>query len=362
MAPRVVVVGTGGVGGVIAARLTRAGVDVTPVTGNAEIAAALARDGYRVREIDRREWTARPARAPVVAAADAAAQGPFDLCVAATKMTTLASALVDVAPALRDGAPVVLCQNGLPEELAAGVVGARRVLGCVVVFGATMSSPGVYELTSRTSGLQLGRHAAASPDPGPVAELLDAVAPTTVVDDLAAVRWSKLALNCATSTLGAIGGVRLGALLRRRFVRRLVLELWTEIAAVARAAGVKMAPVGGTLDVERMALTAAERAAALGSPRLAVKHSILVAVGMKYRRMRSSMLVALERGRTPEIDYLNGEIVRRGAALGIPTPVNSLLTAAVHRLAAGHGTPSLPLLRTLYDQARLPRESTRLAA
>ena len=37
------------------------------------------------------------------------------------------------------------------------------------------------------------------------------------------------------------------------------------------------------------------------------------AVGLRYRRMRSSMLAAIERKRTPAIDFLNGEVVIRGA-------------------------------------------------
>jgi 2-dehydropantoate 2-reductase len=122
-----------------------------------------------------------------------------------------------------------------------------------------------------------------------------------------------------------------------------------------------MAPIGGTLDIERMALTPAERSSPLGSPRLAFKHSILLAVGMKYRRMRSSMLVAIERGRMPEIDFLNGEIVTRGRAFGVPTPINARLVETVRDLAHGKATPSVELLRALYDEV-MASSSSRLAA
>jgi 2-dehydropantoate 2-reductase len=99
-----------------------------------------------------------------------------------------------------------------------------------------------------------------------------------------------------------------------------------------------------------MALSDKERRAPLGSPALAWKHSILVGVGMKYRRMRSSMLYAIERGRLPEIDFLNGEIVRRGARHGIATPVNTRLVAAVHDVAAGRARSSLDHLRAIFDE------------
>ena len=354
----IVVVGCGAVGGIMAARLTRAGNDVTPVTGNAAISSALAARGYRVRELDGSEWTVPATRPPVDSLATHMPGAPFDLCIMATKGTTLAAAARAVRPHMTASAPLVCCQNGLPEEIAAAMVGRERVLGCVVLFGATMEAPGTYTLTAR-GGLQLGRPFAESPEPAAWLGLLGAIAPVVAVTDLAAVRWSKLALNCASSTLGLIGGVRLGALLRRAFVRRLVLEIWTEVAAVAAASGCRMMPIGGTFDIDRMTVSSRDRLRSFPSPGLMVKHAILLGVGFKYRSMRSSMLVALERGRAPEIDFLNGEIVRRGARLGIPTPVNERLVASVEKIFAGEERPSLHLLRKVFDDASRAVQSPR---
>jgi 2-dehydropantoate 2-reductase len=346
---RVVVIGCGAIGGTLTAHLTRAGVDVTPVCGNAEVAEAIAGGGLRTVELDGSRQQVQPARPPLVSLAQRPAGPPFDLCLLAVKSTTLHDALVDAAPHLGPATPVLCLQNGLPEEIAARVVGPARVLGGVVGFGATMTAPGEYLRTSR-GGLQIGRPPGSTAAAARAATLLEKAVPVTMVEDLSAVRWSKLAINCATSTLGAVGGERLGGLLRRRHVRRLVLELWAEVVQVARGSGVRMAQVGGTLDVEKLALTPAERHAALGSPALAFKHSILLAVGMKFRRMRSSMLVALERGRMPEIDYLNGEVVSRGLALGVPTPVNTRLCDEVRRIAEGRSSPSMLHLRRLYEE------------
>lgn len=275
---------------------------------------------------------------------------PFDLCIVATKATTLAVAVEAARAHLAGAAPIVCCQNGLPEEIAATIVGRDRVLGCIVVFAATMQEAGRY-LVSARGGLNLGRPFAESPDLTPWMEPLGATSPAVQVADFAGARWSKLALNCASSTLGVIGSVRLGELLRRRFVRRLVLEIWTEVAAVAAASGRSMVPIGGTFDIERMALSPDERTRPVGSPTLALKHALLLGIGLKYRSVRSSMLVALERGRSPEIDFLNGEIVRRGARLGIPTPINERLVATVKRIFAGEQRPSMNLLRRTFEQA-----------
>jgi 2-dehydropantoate 2-reductase len=118
--------------------------------------------------------------------------------------------------------------------------------------------------------------------------------------------------------------------------------------------------VGGTLEIDKIAITDEERQSLVGSPSLAFKHSVLLAVGFKYRRLRSSMLYALERGRPPEIDYLNGEVVRHGAVAGVPTPVNQGLVAEVRAIARGESASSIAALKRLHDRVVVGR--VRLAA
>ena len=122
---KVVVVGCGGIGGVLAATLTRAGVDTTPVAGNANIAGALESRGFTVRELDGSEWSVA-AQSPRVALA--AGDGPFDLAILATQNTTLERAIRDTLPFLRPEAPIVTIQNGLPEERARAFRDADHVL------------------------------------------------------------------------------------------------------------------------------------------------------------------------------------------------------------------------------------------
>src|SRR5439155_5660405 len=75
--------------------------------------------------------------------------------------------------------------------------------------------------------------------------VLERAFPVKVTSNLAGARWSKLALNCAISTLGAISGLTLGELVRRLEVRRLALRVMAEVANVAREKGVRMEPVSG---------------------------------------------------------------------------------------------------------------------
>lgn len=363
---RTLLVGCGAIGGVVGAMLARAGHDVTLVTGNQEIRDAVMERGLRVRELDGSEWAVRLRRPPVVAAAELAGEAPYDLCLLSTKTTTLEEAARGVVDGalLRRGARVVCLQNGLPEDRVVPLVSplGAGVIGCVVGWGASLIEPGLSARTSSGS-FQMGR---AIPGPGAetgaaddglaevAAFLSGAGLQARIVDNLPGVRWSKLAINCATSTLGAAGGDTLGRLLRRRFVRRLALEIFSEVSAVARAAGVRMTKVAGTLDIDRLALTEEERRLRVGSAGLLLKHSVLYLVGLKFRRMRSSMLIAIERGRRPEIDWLNGEVARRGAALGVRTPVNAGLVGLIHEIVGRRARPGVETLRAFHDRALLP--------
>ncbi len=217
-----------------------------------------------------------------------------------------------------------------------------------------MPEPGVYERTSE-GGFTVGTlNGEVTPDLHRLQALLEPVGPVTLTTNLQGARWSKLALNNAVSTLGTIGGDRLGPLVFHRIIRRLALELMTETVTVARAEGVKLERIAGTMDLEWLALTPGERESS-GSVSLVAKHSLILAVGTRYRRMRSSMLAAIERGRVPAVDFLNGEVVSRGLLHGIDTPVNRVAQQLVYRIAAGELPSSMDTVELLANEAGVKR-------
>jgi 2-dehydropantoate 2-reductase len=247
---------------------------------------------------------------------------------------------------------MVVFQNGLCEERIAPIAGPGRVIGAIVAWGASMVEPGVYDRTS-AGGFTLGNKDGSHDERlRNLALLLEAIGPVTLTDNLMGARWSKLAINCAISSIGTVGGDRLGALLRKRYVRRLALEVMTETVEVARMDAIRLEKVSGTLDLEWIALTEAERTQAVGSPSLFAKHTLLLAVGTRYRRLRSSMLNAIERGRPVAVDFLNGEVVERGKRYGIATPINAALLEEVKRIAAGNSRAAHDTLAALYRRTR----------
>ncbi len=340
--PKTLVVGCGGIGGIVAGHLAEQGADVCAVSRNPAVVDSVTRRGYLLQGDGARR--AVPGR---VSSEVPGAEGPFDYVLLATQPTDVEAAARAAAPHLAPTGRVVCFQNGLCEERVARVVGADRVVGGIIAWGGLMVEPGVYERTS-AGGFTLGRlDGAFDPALAALATRLEAIGPVRVTENLAGARWSKLALNCAVSSLGTLNGSTLGRVVRQRSARRLALEIMTEAVAVARRAGVTLEKVAGTLDLDWLALGEREGAAALAS-----KHAMVLAVGARYRRMRSSMLRAIEAGRPPSVGFLNGEIVERGRRLEVPTPLNAAICERVWAISRGELTPGRAVIDALYAATR----------
>jgi 2-dehydropantoate 2-reductase len=353
--PRILVMGCGGIGGIIAASLFERDYRVVAVTHNSAITAAINARGFTVQEDEHR----RIVRGQAVTALPADA-GAFDVVLLATQPPQVIEAARTALPFLTAAGTAVCFQNGLCEQHVAEVVGAGRTIGAIVAWGGSMPEPGVYDRTS-AGGFTIGRlDGTDDPRFAVLRRALEPIGPVEVTHNLRGARWSKLAINCAISSLGTLGGTRLGRLIRYRFVRRLALEVMTEAVTVARRRSVRLEKVAGTIDLDWITLTPADLSGP-GSPSLMAKHALLLAVGAKFRRLRSSMLAAIERGREPAVDYLNGEVIRRAARLGLPVPVNERVHALVLAIWRGHARPGLPLLRDLYRATRAEARRALLA-
>lgn len=325
--PSVLLAGVGGVGGVIAGELLLHRRNVALVTHNADITAAVRANGLAVTTPERSFRVGAPR--VFTALEEAAVEAPFDIALLAMKATGVLAAADGVLPLLRspDGYVVTL-QNGIVEDAVAGLVGPSRVISGIVGWGATMHRPGIYE---RTSGgaTHIGElDGTGSRRVRRLGELLDCATRVDVNLNIRGALWSKLAINCCITTLGALSGQTLGDMLARSLGRRAFLHIYREVVDTAHAAGVRLESIA--TDPMRLYVPADASA-----PGRLWKSALVRLVGLRYRRLKSSSLQSLERGRATEIDFLNGHVVAEASKHGVAVPFNRAAVTLVKEIEAG---------------------------
>lgn len=326
---RLLLMGCGGIGGVIAGGLLETGHNLAIVTHNEEIGQAVNDHGLIVMSPGRKRVVPATAHEHLDEV-----EGPFDIVLLAMKATGVVQAAREAADYLAPEGYVVTLQNGVVEDHVGEVLGRERVVGALVGWGATMHAPGVYEMTSRGELVVGELHGSVTPRVAQLQATLETAVPTTTSTNIYGVLWSKLAINCVITSLGAATGQLLGQMLWQAPVRRLGMTIASEVVDVAEAQGIVLEPVGGTLDIYRLYLPPERRAAGSDLGILA-RHALLLAVGLKFRRLKSSMLQSIERGRPSEIDYMNGYVAERGKEKRVPTPANATIAALVREVDAG---------------------------
>jgi 2-dehydropantoate 2-reductase len=287
---RVAVVGPGGVGGLIAGVLARAGHPVR-IVARPDTAEALTARGLTVQSRQFGDF-----HVPVVAAPRLT--GPVDACIVAVKATALPAALDAVpAGALGDGLVLPLL-NGVEhmallrerypaEQIVAGTI---RVESTRVETGRIVhASPYAWiELASRTAPRERVEALAG--------RLSEAGLDVAVRDDETALLWAKLALLAPLALLTTHAAAPAGTVRERR---RADLEAVVgEVAAVAGAAG---APVDPEPIMERL--------------------------DQLPPAMKSSMQRDVEAGRPTELDAIGGAVLRAARRHGVATPVTARLVA-----------------------------------
>ncbi len=221
----------------------------------------------------------------------------------------------------RPDALIVSLQNGISNaKVLRQAMPGRSVLAAMVGFNVAQigdnrfhrGTQGEIVIEDGKGALQLAT------------ALTTAGVPAMVRRDIEAVQWGKLLLNL-NNAVNALSGLPLKRQLSGRGWRKVLALSMTEALAVTQAAGIVPARLGAV-------------APGLIPPILRLPDWLFTRIAGSMLRIdedaRSSMAEDLERGRKPEIDWLNGEIVRLGKKHGVATPVNAALTAMVHELFA----------------------------
>jgi 2-dehydropantoate 2-reductase len=225
-------------------------------------------------------------------------------------------------------------QNGGVSQVLAEQLGGGCVLGGLSNLGATMASPGVYE--QRNAGhLLVGELAGGTSERAErVQQWLGRAIEVRVTPNFRGAVWSKLLLNCSVTTLGAIAGTTMREYIAWPEGRELFDRTYDEALSVAFASGARP---------ERMLVEPVPPAPRDGRGPGA-RDAWLEEIVRSYGDLKPSMLQDFERGRTTEVEYINGYVVRLGRHLGVPTPVNAAIVEAVGAITRGEAAPAPSLL------------------
>ncbi len=322
--PRIGVIGAGAIGGITAALIRQAGYDVEIVCKYENVARQTNENGLHIQGFCGDHWVPMPAVSEIKNM-----KADKDLILLATKATDLVPAARALLPLLTPDTLVVSLQNGICEETLGEVVGLDRVIGCVVGWGATMNSPGELEMTSGGEFIVGTLDKRPEPKLQTIKEIFDQVVPCHISENILGSLYAKLIVNSCITSLGAICGLYMGQMLADRKIRNIFIDIMHEAMAVADAMDLHVETLGGRMNYYRFMA---------GSGTLAQlrRHLMIRLIGFKYRRLKSSSLQSLERGKPTEIDYLNGYITDKARKLNVPVPVNDKVIRMIKEIEAGN--------------------------
>lgn len=294
----ILVVGTGALACLFAARLASSGTPVSMLGSWREGLTALCKRGVRILEMDGSNHNF-----PVQVLEGAKAHLNYQAALVLVKSWQTGRAAKLLKTYLSADGIALTLQNGFGNhETLIGTLGPERVALGVTTEGARMIEPGYVQHTG-AGKVMIGVH----PNLGVLRALLEKAGfLVELIDNPESLLWGKLVINAAINPLTALLRVPNGELLTRPSARQLMAETAKEAAAVAARMGIRLPYPDVVAAVEEVARNTAANT--------------------------SSMLQDVLRGTPTEIDAINGAIIQAGEKMGVPTPVNRLLWQLVRGL------------------------------
>jgi 2-dehydropantoate 2-reductase len=290
---RIVVMGTGGVGGYFGARLAEAGHDVAFVARGRQL-DALRAHGLRV------ESPLGDLHLPEIEVTDDPGQlGKTDLVLFGVKLWDTQAAAEQIKPLLGKDTAVVSFQNGVvKDEILRRALGAEHVIGGVCYIAATIAEPGLIRHSGTLQKLVFGEYDGTTS--ARVQAFHDACAESgidvEISERIEQTIWEKFVFLVGLSGTTSTARSPIGPIREHPRSRAFLRDVMDEVVQVARAHG---AGLPADYADDRLAF-----------------------VDQVSAEMTSSMHHDLDRGKPLEVAWLSGDVVERGIALGVATPCN----------------------------------------
>jgi len=312
---RIAVIGAGAIGGLAAGYLKNKGEDVSLI-GHTDAVNAIREKGLSIRGV-RGDFNIK------IQALVKLESSP-ELVILATKTQDIAAALKDNLKFIQD-AIILTTQNGIrADDIAAGYLARENIISSIVMFGATCLLPGEIVHNFEGSWIIAGAFAKNDARVIEVSRVLNQAFPAIVAEDLKGMKSLKIFVN-ANNCIPAILGKSMQESFSDPQVSQVSIAIWKEGLKVMDKAGISLSSLPD-FPLERITKLTSLPTQDAGK----IFYGIMS--NLSKEPLYGSILQSIKRGKTSEIDYINGEFVRLARENNFSAPLNQKLTEMVHQV------------------------------
>ena len=304
--PTFAIMGSGGMGGYIGAKLTQAGYQVSFIARGAHL-EAMKNNGLKIEGPDEALVID-----PIFATSDPRDIGPVDFVIFCVKLWDTEAAGEQCRDLIGPDTAVLSMQNGVdPEPVLSGILGREHVMGAVSEIGANIIEPGFVRRFTPFAIIRFGEfdqiRSARS------IQFSEAITAAGLgaehVDSISLTIWEKFLWLVGASALNCVTRQPFGPVREDPDTRALLIQIMKEVMSVANAKGISLTNenIEARLDY----------------------------IDSLPGEAKVSMALDLERGNRLELPWLSGAVARMGQELSIPTPANSVIYAALKHYIMG---------------------------
>jgi 2-dehydropantoate 2-reductase len=289
---KILIMGTGGVGGYYGGLLAQQGNEVTFIARGAHL-YAIRHEGLKVKSVHG-DFTVFPANATE----DPAKVEPVDLVLFCVKTYNTDEAAEAIRPVIGPQTVVMSLQNGIDAaERIAKVVGMEHVIGGATWLSSAVEASGVIKQISEFRRIVFGELTGGRSERiQSIYEVLNSTGITVEIsENIQKILWTKFVFISAASAFGSLTRLPMGEYRSLPETRSLLSGIMQEVESLARAQGITLEP-----DVVQKSLEFMDSAAP---------------------HIKPSMQLDVESGHRTELESMVGVIGRKGLELGVPTPV-----------------------------------------
>ncbi len=318
---KIAVIGAGAIGNLVAGYLKLKDEDVSLV-GRPDAVGIIKEKGLKVSGV-RGEFHIK------INVSDTLAVKP-DLVILACKTQDIDEALAGSSGLIKEST-ILTVQNGIQaDHIVAKYVPQDNIISSIVMFGATYLEPGKVIHNFEGSWI-IGKIFGGGPDQKliSVSLVLDKAFPAIISEDIKGMKYLKIFVN-ANNCLAAILGVSMQEAFADLDISRISIAIWKEGFQIIDKLGINLTSIPGfpVENLTKLTSIPGDEAAKIFSG---------IMTGLSKEPLYGSILQSIKRGRSSEIDYINGEFVRLAEARGLTAPLNRKMTEMVHEVEKTKG-------------------------